>query len=240
MVPKTPPMPLKQYLEDFSRLFFPNICKGCGRDLFNSKNMLCWQCLKELPKTGFERHDDNPTARIFYGRLPVQHAFSYLYFNKGSLTQHLVHQVKYRKNLPLGRYLGELMANGMLENGLYDDVDVLVPLPLNKKKLAKRGFNQSMLLCEGMSAVLNKPIENIAVLRKKFTETQTHKSRLERLMNVEEVFGINDAHLLENKHALLVDDVITTGATMEACGKILCSVPGLRLSMASLAAASKT
>ncbi len=232
-------MPVKQYLDDFLRLFYPNICTGCGRDLYNSKNLLCWECLKELPKTGFEMHPDNPTAKIFYGRLPLENAFSWLYFNKGSLAQHLVHQLKYRKNLPLGRYLGELMAHSMLEKGLYNDVDFIVPLPLNKKKLAKRGFNQAMIICEGMSAVLQKPIENVAVLRKRYTETQTRKNRLQRLVNVEEVFGLNDGHLLENKHALLVDDVITTGATMEACGKVLTSVPGLRLSMASLATTSK-
>ena len=232
-------MPLKQYLEDFARLFFPNTCAGCGKDLYNSTNLLCWQCIKELPKTGFEKHMDNPTAKIFYGRLPVENAFSYLYFNKGSLAQHLVHQVKYRKNLPLGRYLGEMMALSMQQDGLYGDIDVLVPLPLNKKKLAKRGFNQSMLLCEGMASVLKIPVENVAVLRKRFTETQTHKNRIERLINVEEVFGLNDGHLLENKHALLVDDVITTGATMEACGKVLTAIPGLRLSMASLATTSK-
>jgi len=232
-------MPLKRYLDDFARLFYPNICIGCGNDLFNSKNMLCWQCISELPKTGFELHADNPVDVIFYGRLPLVHAFSWLYFNKGSLTQHIIHQVKYRKNLELGRYLGRLMAQAMQQTVLYNGIDVLVPLPLNKKKMAIRGFNQSMLLCEGMAEVLQKPIESVAVLRNRFTETQTHKTRLQRITNVDQVFGLNDGHRLENKHALLVDDVITTGATMEACGQVLCGIPGLQLSMASLAIASK-
>jgi predicted amidophosphoribosyltransferase len=129
--------------------------------------------MKDLPKTGFELHEDNPAAKIFYGRLPLVHGFSWVFFNKGSLTQHLIHQVKYRKNLDLGRWLGGLMAASLMATPLYNDVDVLVPLPLNKKKLAKRGFNQAKLLCEGMSAVWNKTIEPVAVVRTRYTETQT-------------------------------------------------------------------
>jgi ComF family protein len=201
--------------------------------------MLCWQCLKELPKTGFELHEVNPAAQIFYGRLPLVHVFSWLYFNRGSLTQHLIHQVKYRKNLDLGRHLGELMAASLMASPLYDEVDVLVPLPLNKKKLEKRGFNQSMILCEWMAPVMNKPVETVAVYRTRYTETQTKKTRLQRVENVEHVFDVMDAHLLENKHALLVDDVITTGATMEACGTALLQIPGLKLSIGSFAIASK-
>ena len=131
------------------------------------------------------------------------------------------------------------MAASLMATPLYNDVDVLVPLPLNKKKLVKRGFNQAMILCEGMSAVWNKPIEPVAVYRTKYTETQTKKSRLQRLENVEHVFEIQDAHLLEYRHALLVDDVITTGATMEACGMALLQIAGLKLSLASFAIASK-
>lgn len=232
-------MDLTRYLADFTRLIYPNICNGCGRDLYNNENLLCWQCLNELPKTGYEMHADNYTAGIFYGRIPVQNAFSWLFFNKGTLTQHLIHQVKYRSNIKLGQYLGRLMALAVQQSLFYKEIDVLVPLPLNKKKLAKRGFNQSVILCEGMASVLEIPIETIAVYRKKFTETQTKKTRLQRIANVENVFDVKDAHRLENKHVLLVDDVITTGATMEACGIELLKIPGLKLSMGSLAIASK-
>lgn len=207
--------------------------------MYNSRQLLCWRCLAELPKTGFEMHPDNYAAEIFYGRLQLEQVFSWLFFNKGSLTQHLVHQVKYRGNLELGRYLGQLMATSLLQTGWYANVDVLVPLPLNNQKLRARGFNQAQLLCEGISVVIQKPVEKCAVVRNRFTPTQTHKSRLERLANVAQVFDVQDSHLLENKHVLLVDDVITTGATMEACGKALLDIPGLRLSLVSLAIASK-
>ncbi len=232
-------MLLAQSLKDFARLFFPNNCVGCGNELFASKNLLCWHCINELPKTGFEAHSNNPTAAIFYGRLPLQHAYSWLFYNKGSLAQHLVHQIKYRRNLDLGRYMGQLMGQAMLQTDMYNDVDVLVPLPLNKKKLVKRGYNQAKLLCDGMADVLQKPVENVAVIRSRNTRTQTSKTRLERLQNVKEVFDLDDSHLLEHKHALLVDDVITTGATIEACGQMLLQIPGIKLSMASLAIASK-
>jgi ComF family protein len=232
-------MPLPKFISDFARLIFPNNCAGCGEELFGSKNLLCWQCLKELPRTGFEKHENNPVAAIFYGRIPLQHAFSWLFYTKGSLAQMLIQQVKYRSNLDLGKYLGTIMAEAMLDANLYNDVDALVPLPLNRKKLAKRGYNQSMLICEGMSGVLGKPVETVAVIRSRFTETQTRKNRLQRWMNVEQVFDLKEAHNIERKHVLLVDDVITTGATMEACGHVLLQVPGLKLSLASLAMASK-
>ena len=232
-------MALPRFITDFGRLVFPNNCAGCGEELFGSKNLLCWQCLQELPRTGFEKHEQNPVASIFYGRIPLQHAFSWLFHTKGSLAQMLIQQVKYKSKLDLGRYLGTIMAEAMLEARLFDDVDALVPLPLNKKKLAKRGYNQSMLICEGMSAVLGKPVETVAVIRSKFTQTQTRKNRLQRWLNVEQVFDLKEAHAIEGKHVLLVDDVITTGATMEACGQVLLQVPGLKLSLASLAMASK-
>jgi ComF family protein len=231
-------MTLTQHFKDFTRLIFPNNCAGCGNELFASTSLLCWQCINELPKTGFEKHIHNPTSSIFYGRLPLQFAFSWLFYNKGSLAQHLIHQIKYKRNIKLGKFMGLQLGMAMLETGLYNDVDVLIPLPLNKKKLAKRGYNQAMLLCQGMAEALQKPVEDVAVFRNRFTETQTKKSRLERISNVEQVFDLQDGHTLKNKHALLVDDVITTGATMESCGQILLQVPGLKLSMASLAAAS--
>ena len=232
-------MPVPPFLANFSRLIFPHNCAGCGSELHNNQHLLCWKCLNELPTTGFEKFPDNLTASIFTGRMPLQYAFSWLFYNKGSLAQHLIHQIKYKKNLPLGRYMGQLMGKTMVETGLYSQIDLLVPLPLNKRKLASRGYNQAMLLCQGIADELQKPVVDVAVMRNKHTQTQTKKSRIERLANVEEVFDLQDAHLLENKHALLVDDVITTGATLEACGLVLLKVPGLTLSLASLAAASK-
>lgn len=233
------PLAVTKYLTDLSRLVFPHTCVGCGEELFADKNLLCWKCLAELPKTGFEKHPGNPVSTIFAGRLWLEHAFSWLFFNKGALSQHLIHQLKYKGNLELGRWMGAQMARSLMASPLYDGVDVLVPMPLNERKLKQRGFNQAQVICEGMAAYWQKPIETVAVIRSRYTQTQTRKSRLQRWTNVEHVFDLKDGHLLENKHALLVDDVITTGATMEACGQMLLKIPGLKLSVGSLAVALK-
>ena len=193
--------------------------------------------MHELPRTGFEKYTNNAVEKFFYGRIPLQHAFSWLYFNKGSLVQHIIHQFKYRDNKALGIYAGQLMGEAMQQNHWHQQVDAVVPLPLNKKKLLKRGYNQAALLSEGLAAVLNKPVEAVAVVRTKFTETQTRKTRMQRWNNVEDVFDLEDTHSLQNKHVLLVDDVVTTGATLEACGQKLLQVPGLTLSVATLAVA---
>lgn len=230
---------LQKHFEALGNFFFPLICPGCGETLGNDANKLCWRCLAELPVTGFENYPDNPVAKMFYGRMPLQLATAFLFFNTGSLAQHIIHQIKYKNNIELGKYMGSIMANAMAKNQAWQGVEVIVPLPLNRKKLIKRGYNQSLVICEGLAEVLQKPIETVAVMRTVFTQTQTRKSRIQRWANVSAVFDLSDAEKLENKHVLLVDDVITTGATLEACGQRLLQVPGLKLSVCSLAMASK-
>lgn len=226
-------------LEEIKRYFVPFICISCGAELHQKTHFFCRKCLTTLPKTGFERQQDNACSNLFAGRLPVLQAFALLFFAKKGSVQAILHEIKYRNNRKLGHYMGYLMGKALLGNPLYADVDVLIPLPLNRKKLKLRGYNQSSLLCYGMASVLHKPVEEIAVVRSIYTQTQTRKNRIQRWLNVEQVFDLENAKHLEGKHALLVDDVITTGATMEACGSVLLSIPGLRLSIASLAIATK-
>lgn len=226
-------------LEEIKRYFVPFICISCGAELHQKTHFFCRKCLAALPKTGFERQQDNACSNLFAGRLPVLEAFALLFFAKKGSVQAILHEIKYRNNRKLGHYMGYLMGKALLSNPLYADVDVLIPLPLNRKKLKQRGYNQSSLLCYGMASVLHKPVEEIAVVRSMYTQTQTRKNRIQRWLNVEQVFDLENAKHLEGKHALLVDDVITTGATMEACGSVLLSIPGLRLSIASLAIATK-
>jgi ComF family protein len=232
-------LPLQQYFHSLGHFLIPEICPGCGHALRHNTNKLCWRCLAELPMTTFERHSENAVAALFYGRMRVEKAAAFLFFNAGSLSQQIIHQIKYKSNLELGKYMGILMAQPMLQQGWHQNIDAIIPLPLNRKKLLKRGYNQSLLLSEGLSDALRLPVETVAVMRTVFTQTQTRKSRLQRWANVEQVFDLSDAAALSNKHVLLVDDVITTGATIEACGQRLLQVPGLRLSVCSLAFASK-
>jgi ComF family protein len=231
-------MPKIQILTDITRFFFPHSCPGCGAELYQHQQMICVRCLKQLPQTGFEKTGDNYTARLFTGRLQLQNATSWLFFGKDGLTQKLIHRIKYRGDMAMGKYLGHMMGTRLLEAGWLSDVDLLIPLPLNRKKLKSRGYNQSTLICEGIQAASGIPLEEVAIMRTVFTETQTHKSRLQRWTNVSHVFDLLETNHLHHRHVLLVDDVITTGATMDACGQVLLQVPGLKLSVLSLAVAT--
>lgn len=182
---------------------------------------------------------NNPVEKIFQGRIEICAATSGFYFTKGMLIQSLIHQLKYKGNKEIGLYLGNIMGKSLLESDRFSDIDVLVPLPLFPHKEHKRGYNQSTILCNGMSEVMEIPVITGNVIRKRFTQTQTKKHRLERWENVEGSFDVLDKQQLIGKHVLLVDDVITTGATLEACGAEILKVNNVQLSIATLAIASK-
>lgn len=226
-------------LQDIVRFFYPHTCIGCGKELYNLKHFLCMDCIEDLPLTGFEKTASNYTTNLFTGRLPIEKGSSWLFFEKESLTQTLIHHIKYKSHQTLGEYLGYTMGCKLMECNWFDNIDVVIPLPLNKKKLKIRGYNQSELICNGLSQATGLPVEKVAIMRTVFTETQTKKSRIQRWSNVAEVFDLAESNHLEGKHALLVDDVVTTGATLDACGQVLLKVKGLKLSVLTLAVASR-
>ena len=226
---------VKDYLEDFLHLFFPHNCLGCGTDVLNNEDALCAYCLTQLPETGFLATPGNAVEKIFYGRLPVQHAGSAFYFNKDSLLQHLIIQLKYRANKTAGMYLGKILGNIICNAKRFDDIDIIVPLPLNEKKLFKRGYNQTLLLAKGIAEVWQKPVVENAVERIQFTETQTHKNRITRWQTMEGVFKLVNESALKNKHVLLIDDIVTTGATLESCGNAILQAENIQLSICTLA-----
>ncbi len=230
---------MRTLFQDIIRFIYPHTCIGCGGELYNPKHFQCLECMASLPVTGFEKTQDNYTMNLFTGRLPLIKGGSWLFFEKDSLTQKLIHEVKYRGNKSLGEYLGYIMGLKMSEAGWFDDVNVLIPLPLNKKKLVMRGYNQSEILCRGLSLATGVPVEHVAVMRTIFTETQTKKSRIQRWRNVAEVFDVLEGAHLEGKHVLLVDDVVTTGATLDACGQVLLRLNNLKLSVLTLAVAHR-
>lgn len=226
---------IKSALSDLIHLFFPHHCEGCSTDVLANDALLCARCMELLPATGFLGIPGNPVERSLYGRLPVAEAGAAYYFTKDSLLQHLLAQLKYRNNRDAGYFLGRMMGYALVQSGRFQDVDALVPLPLNPKREYKRGYNQAKLICEGISNIWQKPIVADAISRTRFTETQTHQNRLSRWQNMEDAFVITDQSWLMNKHILLIDDVITTGATIEACGMELLKVAGLRLSVGAVA-----
>lgn len=195
-------------------------------------------CIANLPETNFEIHPGNPVEKIFRGRLKIEQGTAQYYFTKESLVQRLMHQLKYKNNKAVGRQLGRLMGESLKKSGRFD-VDVLVPLPLFPARERKRGYNQSAVLCEGIKESMNIPVLNDVITRPQFTETQTKKGRIERWKNIEGKFALIKPDVIASKHVLLVDDVITTGATLEACGAELLKAENVKLSIATLCIASR-
>ncbi len=220
--------------ESLLQLFFPHICAGCGSDLLNKENLLCIRCLDAMPATQYEFHTDNPMEKIFWGRLPIEKASAQYYFTKDSLMQRLMHQIKYKNNKELCAFLGRLMGQQLKQSDRFSDIDALVPLPLYPEKEKSRGYNQANLLCMGMAETLQIPVLTNSIIRTHHTETQTKKGRVDRWLNMENKFEIADEDLLKNKHLLLVDDVVTTGSTLEACGIALLKAANSKLSIATL------
>ena len=225
---------IKQIKDSLSHLIFPHVCEGCGTDIIDSNNMLCLRCLSSLPQTNFHLHGNNPIEKLFWGRLPVTYATAQYYFTKESMLQHLIQQFKYRANKELGLYLGRLIGNSLMQSNRFLAIDALVPLPLHETKERKRGFNQSTILCNGIAEVMGKPVLKNAVIRNTQTESQTKKSRVERWQNMESRFQLINENQVANKHILLIDDVVTTGATLEACGSELLKAGNIQLSIATL------
>lgn len=226
---------IKSAYANFIHLFFPHICTGCGSDILDVKSHLCLQCIFDLPVTGFFSQPGNPVAKTFYGRLPLRNAGAGYFFTKDSLMATLIYELKYKGNKDIGFYLGQLLGDFLLNNKAYASVDLLLPLPLNAKREKRRGYNQATALCNGITSVWKKPVLEKVVIRKVNTETQTHRGRITRWENMEDVFAVAQPAAIENKHILLVDDVVTTGASLEACGSEILKVSGTTLSVAALA-----
>ena len=226
---------LRTYLDNFTSLIFPQLCAACQSSLVANEDIICTDCLYNLPFTNFHQQPDNIVARQFWGKLKIEAAYALYYFNKGGKVQNLIHQFKYNGIQRIGNLLGDIAAKQLKQNPTFAAVDYIVPVPLHKKRLKTRGYNQSERFAEGLALQLNAMVDVDSLIRTTATKTQTHKSRFARFQNMQEVFSIVDPDKLRNKHVLLVDDIITTGSTLEACGIELLKVPGLKLSIATIA-----
>lgn len=183
-------------------------------------------------------YENNPVEKIFWGRIRVTSAMSEFYFSKGSIVQNLIHEFKYKGNRKVGHYLGQLIGKSLVTSNRFT-IDAIIPLPLYEKKENKRGYNQAAILGDGICEIMEVPQIKDNVIRMVATETQTKKHRAERWKNVEGSFSVTRPWTLENKHILLVDDVITTGATLEACAAEILKIENVRLSIATLAMAGR-
>lgn len=217
-----------------AHLVFPQICAGCGSDLLQNNQQLCLHCLDSLPSTSFTSYGNNPVEKLFWGRMALTYGTAQYYFTKESLMQRLMHQFKYRGNKELGFFMGRLMGGQLLQSNRFLQADALVPLPLHAFKERKRGYNQAAVLCEGIAELLQKPVLKKAVVRTVHTESQTKMNRVQRWENMKDHFRLIDEASIKGKHILLVDDVITTGATLEACGQEILKADNVQLSIATL------
>lgn len=221
-------------LHGLLHLFYPRLCEGCGKSLVGAEQVLCITCVPQLPVTSYHHVPDNDTVLRIAGRFPFVHATSFAYFSGEGLLQHLLHGLKYKDKKDTGIYLGKLFGYELQNTDWIKSVDAIVPIPLHAKKYAARGYNQSAYIAEGISDVLGKPVWDQALTRMRHTESQTNKTRTERIENMQDAFAIKDATLLTGKHLLLIDDVLTTGATIEAAALALLEAVDTKVSIATI------
>ena len=206
-----------EWLSDLASLIYPQVCCACGNSLFKHEDLVCNLCYVSLPKTNFHLSIENPVQKVFYGRAEVKLAASFLLFQKKGSVQKMLHALKYRSKPEVGFLLGKWYGADLKKSGAFIGCDYIIPVPLHKKRQRKRGYNQSEYFAKGMAEELNIPVLSEVLFKKHFTETQTYKSREERWQNTLNSFEIKNGELIRDKSILLVDDVITTGATTEAC-----------------------
>ena len=225
------------WLRDLLMLFFPVNCILCSKRLHSPGEVICLSCEHKIPRTGYTGQPENPVAMSFWGRIPVEHCTSLFRFEKGSSYQSLLHDLKYRGNKRVGFYLGRLLGHD-LKNSPYHSCDVIVPVPIHKKRYRQRGYNQSEIIAKGVSEIVDIPVEPNHLVRKVHKGSQTFMGRYERFENVSGSFAISKkAPPLHGKKILLIDDVITTGATLEACCQVLISHYACRIYMATVCCA---
>ena len=221
-------------LKDLFHLLLPNNCSGCGNGLVSGEDMICSDCILELPRTNFHLYKKSPIEKILWGRVHYQKITSWMHFTKGGLVQRLLYELKYNNNQALGFKLGEMLAYNLLDSGFFESMDLLIPIPLHHKKQFHRGYNQSELIANGISSVTNVKVDTQVVKRIIANPTQTRKSRISRWDNVSDIMQVINESELQNKHVLLIDDVITTGSTIEAMTDVMESIPGIRISILTL------
>ena len=228
---------MHNYLKDFLHIIYPEVCVGCGNDTLASGHLLCAACYHQLPATNFFEQKENPVMEKFFGRAKISNAGSAYFYDKKSVIQRMLHELKYKQNKECGRYLGTLLANEIVSSDWMCNVDVIIPVPLSKKRKFQRGYNQSVLIAEPLAEKFGLTINDEAVVRTVNTETQTHKNREERWNSMQNIFKIEDISAIKNKHILVLDDVLTTGATIEVLCNVLLQESGAKVSIATFACA---
>lgn len=230
---------IQQELKNLLDLLLPRTCGACERILNPWETEICQLCLFEIPITNFHLDPNNPVAQIFWGRVHLEQASTWFTYISGSRFGKLLHRLKYEHRPKIGVAIGEIYGYQLLHSGVYQIPDLIIPVPLHPKRKRKRGYNQSEMIARGLSRALEIPTRTDLLQRTVHTKTQTAKSRADRYLNVSGKFQVTSKKEVTGKHLLLVDDVITTGATIEACAEELLKVEGVRVSVVGASFASK-
>lgn len=222
---------------DALRLFFPERCVVCGRRLTGTERCLCLPCFQSLPFTRLHGEQGNVVERLFWGKIPIERANAYLHYYAGTDSRNLFWSLKYYNRPQVGRYMGRAMAADLLDSDFFDGVDFLLPLPLSRRRQRRRGYNQSEELARGVSAVTGLPVDTTSVVRTVDNPTQTRLNARERQTNVQGIFSLQHPEALAGHHVLLIDDIVTTGASLLSCGRVVASAGAVRISVLALALA---
>lgn len=224
-------------LNSLINLFFPKVCAGCKSFIGANEYVVCTVCRHELPLTNHHLNSENEAFKKFYGRLPVENVSAFLYFHKKGMVQKMIHNLKYKGHEEIGTLLGEWYADDLKNSDFVKNVDAIIPVPLHKKRLKERGYNQITNFGLALSKSFEIPLNDTILMRKVYSKTQSKKNLLGRIDGIETVFDVAFEEKDANKHYLLIDDVLTTGATLEACSKALLKIPGTRISIVCIAMA---
>lgn len=230
-------MTFREWIHSIVDLIYPRVCAACGKPLLKDETTVCLKCRYLLQPTGYERNPENPLAQGFYGRVRLHAVTACYFFAKHGKVQHIIHQLKYKGNREAGIFLGQQLGEAIKDAPLFQGIDYLVPVPLHPKREKKRGYNQSLMIAQGIAEVTGIAIGNDFLVRTVNTATQTRKTKEERYQNVKDIFQLQHGELLEGKHILLIDDVLTTGATLESCAHQFENIPGITISIATAACA---
>ena len=228
---------LSLIFDDLVELLYPQLCITCGNRLVSQEKYICIGCWLDLPVSRFHIVPENIVAQLFWGRVQIEHATSYFFYQKGSRYQKLIYYIKYKGLKELGMETGKRFGDILSDSDSFKSIDVIVPVPLHPNKQKSRGYNQSEWIGRGLAEVLKKPLDAGNLHRKIHSATQTRKDRFGRWQNVDGIFGVHHPDEFSHKHILVIDDVVTTGSTLEACAFELLKIPGTKVSIATLAIA---
>lgn len=223
--------------ESIINLFFPKVCSGCSSFLLSNENVICTVCRHDIPLTNHHLNPENEAFKKFYGRIPVIHTSALFYFHKKGIVQELIHNLKYKGHEEIGTILGEWYAEDLKNIELLQSVDEIIPVPLHRRKLKERGYNQVTAFGKALSSSLNVAYNDSLLIRNVYSKTQSKKNLLGRTEGIESTFDVVFTDKDHDKHFLLIDDVITTGSTLEACSRALLKIPGAKISIVCMAMA---